>query len=164
MAYWSYKTLNMPWKKWRQSSNIATFMHNGVASLLSWSETICNPTTNITRIRRTPKNIAFVWWWTPWTCADKSVDTYLPQGWALRFPHGWLKISCSLAPKIECLEGHSSKYYHRGLPVSSLHVPYCNFHMRYKWVMTNVNMTCGKFWEGSNELCRNMEPSIVFRP
>ena len=35
--------------------------------------------------------------------------------------------------------------YYRGLPISSLHVLECNFHVEYKMVMANVSMTCGKF-------------------
>ena len=28
----------------------------------------------------------------PWICADKQTGTYLPQGQAPMFPHGWLDI------------------------------------------------------------------------
>ena len=40
--------------------------------------------------------------------------------------------------------------YGRGLPISLLHISECSFHMGYEWRLTNVNMTCDKFWEKNN--------------
>ena len=41
----------------------------------------------------------------------------------------------------------TSKFkYCRGLLISSLHVPECSFHIGYKWVLTKVSMTSGKYW------------------
>jgi hypothetical protein len=56
-------------------------------------KSICNPKSHITITRGPSAILASFWRWTPWTGADKLIDTYLlPHGQAPGFPHGWLEL------------------------------------------------------------------------
>ena len=73
-----------------KKKGVATRLNHGVASSLSWSKSICNLKTGITRI----VTVSFQRL-TSWTGMDKPACTYLPQGQSPKFPHDWLKISSS---------------------------------------------------------------------
>ena len=64
---------------------------------LSWSKSICNAKTCMTRIRGVPTIVASLRRWTPWMDADKLADAYLSQGQALG-SHilGWKYLGHSL--------------------------------------------------------------------
>jgi hypothetical protein len=45
-----------------------------------------------------------------------------------------------------CMPCIPTTIHHKGLPISSLHVPECSFHVGCNWDLANVNMTRGSLW------------------
>lgn len=65
------------WQKWLWC---CTGINYSVASPSSWSNSICNPNTGITRDRGPSKSNASLQRWTPWTGADKLACSYHSKG------------------------------------------------------------------------------------
>ena len=59
------------WRGCKNDSDVSIDMNYDVVSSSSWSESICNPETHITRVRGPLKSVVSFQSWTPWTCVDK---------------------------------------------------------------------------------------------
>ena len=66
--------------------DVATNVNYHVACFSSWYESTCNPEMDITKIKG-PRRLL-----PPFEVAHTSWLLSLPQGQALRFPRGWLKL------------------------------------------------------------------------
>lgn len=79
----TYQTHNVIQYKLRKKDDfdVATCITFDFASFSSWSESIFNPETCITRIGGPPKTTASFQRWTPWMGTDKLACTYPPRGW-----------------------------------------------------------------------------------
>jgi hypothetical protein len=73
------------WRKKDDSDVVIGINYGIVASSSSWFKVICSHVTSSRRIRGPLTIIAFFWRWTPWSGADKQVNTYLPRGQAPKF-------------------------------------------------------------------------------
>ena len=120
LANWSKNTQK------KDVCDVANDVNYDVPSILSWSKSICNLETSMTRIRTLWKTTVFFreyfeWVWTSW------LTPISPKGKPPRFSHSWLKISSSPwypqlwlcgpyvagAPYIKCQEGLPSEYSFR---------------------------------------------------
>ena len=85
--------VNLKKERKENGSEGAAIVIHGMASFLSWSKSICNPETCITRIRRAfgklkppfeeGEHLEQAW--------TMPASTYRFQGRAPSFPHSWLK-------------------------------------------------------------------------